>query len=341
MSTKKIKIGILGCANFAKRYGIPAFQAIENAEVVSIASRDYTKAKEWASHFGIKAEESYDALIANPDIDAVHIPLPNSLHKEWIIKAAKQGKHIICEKSIAPNFSDVQEIVNECRKNRVILYENFMCDFHPQHKEVISMIQSGIIGPTFTFKSNFGFPKMNNDNFRYSKELGGGVLNENGAYVIFMARKIFGKEPLSVTSNLYFEEVDIRGTVTLDFGDGSTALLAFSLDEVYQNNYSIWGNKGVINVHRAYSIPPDMKPDVECITNENFKEVRTKIDIKEANHFELIFSDFCDTILNKELVAEKIEGIYNSIINQAKVLEAARISTRGNRKVTIQEVDTV
>jgi NDP-hexose-3-ketoreductase len=297
---KKVRIGILGCANFAKRYAIPAFQSIDNAEVVAIASREYAKAKEWASLFAIRAEESYDSLIARDDIDAIHIPLPNSLHKEWIIKSARAGKHIICEKSIAPNFEDVKEIVEECKQNNVVLYENFMCGYHPQHARVLSMINEGVIGTMFTFRGCFGFPKMNEDNFRYSKELGGGVLNENGAYLSFMARKMFAKEPLSVTANLYTDVVDMKGTMTLDFGEGLSAFLAFSLDAVYQNNYSIWGSKGIINVNRAYSIPPDMKPDVECITNENLKETKTQIEIEPANHFTLIFSDFCHTILHKD-----------------------------------------
>src|SRR3989338_5169643 len=94
----KVKIGILGCADIAKRYGIKAFQSIDNAEVVSIASRDFAKAKEWALNFGIQAEESYDALLENRNIDAVYIPLPVGLHKEWVLKAAAAGKHIICEK---------------------------------------------------------------------------------------------------------------------------------------------------------------------------------------------------------------------------------------------------
>ena len=332
---KKVRIGILGCANFIRRLAMPAYKAIPNGEVVAIASRDYEKAKDWAREFNINPEESYDALINNPNIDAIHIPLPNSLHKEWIIKAAQAGKHIICEKSIAPNLKDVKEIVEECRKNHVVLYENFMCGYHPQHEKVLSMIKEGKIGELLTFRSLFGFPLMNKDNFRYNKELGGGVLNENGAYATFMARKIIGKEPISVMGSLSFKEVDMKGGAMLDFGDGVTALLAFSLDAVYQNNYSVWGSKGIINVNRAYSIPPDMKPDVELVINENLKETKTQIDIESVNHFELIFSDFCDTILNQN---KQTETMYDKILNQAKVLEAIRVSVQENRKVMLNEI---
>lgn len=335
---KKVRIGILGCANFVKRYAIPAFQAIPNAEIVSIASRDQAKAMAWAKEYDIPTAESYDELILNPSVDAVHVPLPNSLHKEWIIKAAKAGKHIICEKSLATSFADAKEIVETCKQNNVVLYENFMCDYHPQHQKVLDIINEGVIGNVTVFKSFFGFPKMNSDNIRYNKELGGGVLNENGAYVTFMARKMTGKEPVSVTTTSYSEVVDMRGTITLDFGNGTSALLAFDLDAVYQNNYSLWGNKGIINVNRAYSIPSTMKPEIECITNENLQEKKEEVEVSEANQFELIFSDFCETILGKEEQCDKINTTYEKILNQAKTLEAARISARENRKVNLSEI---
>lgn len=336
---KKVRIGILGCANFVKRYAIPAFQAIPNAEIVSIASRDQIKATEWAKEYNIPMAESYEELINNPNVEAVHMPLPNNLHREWIIRAAKAGKHIICEKSLATSFADAQEIVNVCKENNVVLYENFMCDYHPQHQKVLDIVNEGVIGNVSVFRSFFGFPKMNADNIRYNKELEGGVLNENGAYTTFMARKMIGKEPLSVTTTLYSEEVDMRGTITLDFGSGISALLAFDLDAVYQNNYTLWGNKGLITVNRAYSIPPTLKPEIECITNENLKEKKEQIDVPAVNQFELIFSDFCETILQAEIRPEKINSVYEKILNQAKTLEAARISARENRKVFLSEID--
>lgn len=338
---KRVRIGILGCAGVARRYAISAFQSIENAEVVCIASRDYEKAKEWALEFNIKAEESYDSLIKNRGVDAVYIPLPIGLHKEWILKAVKEGKHIICEKSLASNFYDVKEIVEECKKNKIVLYENFMCDFHPQHQKVLSMIKEGNIGKPFVFRGYFGFPMKDKDNIRYNKDLGGGSLNDAGAYTIFMARKILGNEPISVNANLYFDKeknIDMRGLAQIDFGEGVGALLAFNFDAVYQGNYSVWGSNGIINVNRAYSIPPDEKPDVEFIANENLKEIKTNIDVECANHFELIFHDFCNTILNKKVESKKIKYIYKKIIDQAKVLEAVRVSADEGRRVLLSEI---
>src|SRR5690349_18079183 len=108
---QKVRIGILGCANIAKKYTIKAFQSIDNAEIVSIASRNSDKARKFASLFSIPTHESYDLLLKNPHVDAVYIPLPPELHKEWIIKAAKSGKHVLSEKSLTTNFQSAKEIV--------------------------------------------------------------------------------------------------------------------------------------------------------------------------------------------------------------------------------------
>ncbi|MEK7090699.1 MAG: Gfo/Idh/MocA family oxidoreductase [Patescibacteria group bacterium] len=332
---KKVRIGILGCANIAAKYAIKAFNSIANAEVTAIASRDLEKANDWAGRFGIKKGTDYESLINDSDVDAVYIPLPIGLHKEWILRAAAAGKHAICEKSLAENLQAAEAIVTSCKKNGVVLYENFMCDFHPQHQKVRSLIQDGAIGAPFIFQGYFGFPLTDKDNFRFSQELGGGALNDAGAYTIFMARKIMGSEPTSVTAALFYDEekVDIKGVAILEFPNKMAAHLSFSFDAIYQNNYSVWGSKGLIKIERAYSIPPDMKPVIKLITNQNLSETITEIDAPAANHFELIFKDFCDTILNKK--AGKINKIYSNIMNQSKAMEAIRISAKEGRKVKI------
>jgi len=337
----KVKIGILGCADIAKRYAIKAFQSIDNCEVVSIASRNPVKAKEWALDFNIQAEESYDSLLNNKDIDAVYIPLPVGLHKEWALKAVAVGKHIICEKSLAEDFESVKSIVSACQSKGVVLYENFMTDFHPQHQKVLSIIENGDIGEPFIFRSFFGFPPLKKDNIRYDSKLGGGCLNDVGAHIVFMARKIFKKEPVSVMCNLINDKklgVDTGGTAVLEFSDGQAALMGFSFCSSYQNNYSVWGSKAVLNVKQAYSIRPDTKPIVELTQIQNYQEVVTQINAPSANQFEILFHDFCDTILNQENRAEKINNIYLRLLAQAKVLEAMRLSALENRMVEVKEI---
>ena len=341
--TDKVKIGILGCANIAERFTIKAFQAIGNAKVVSIASRSEEKAKSWAEKFNIPKAESYDSLIKNPEIDAIYTPLPIGLHKEWILKAARAGKHILSEKSLAPDLQSVKEIIKVCKENNVVLYENFTCDYHPQHHKVAELIKEGTIGEPHVFQSFYGFPLINNgDNFRYDKDLGGSALNESGAYQVYTVRKLFKQEPVSVTASLFMDPekcVDMRGTVMMEFDDNFMANFSFNLDAVYQNNYSVWGNKGLVKVGRAYAIAPAFKPIVEVVKNENGQESITALDIPAHNHFETIFSEFCDLVLNQENKKEKIEEKYLDILNQARALEAIRISSRENRKVQLSEIE--
>jgi len=338
---KKVRIGILGCAHIAKKSTIKAFQSINNAQVISIASRKEKKAREFASFFSIPTYESYDSLLNNSQVDAVYIPLPIGLHKEWIIKAAQSGKHVLSEKSLTTDFQSTKEIISVAKRRKVIVYENFMCDFHPQHKKVLSLIANGEIGQPFLFRGYFGIPLMNKDSFRYNKNLGGSALSEQGAYPVFMARKMLHSEPIWVEATLFYDKkngIDMNGAAQFGFKDDRIAHIAFSLDSLYQNNYSVWGKKGLINVKRAYAIPPNMKPEIELVKNDNLKESVLTIDAPAANHFELIFEDFCKTILNKKSDPEKVTSVYAKIISQAKVLEAIRISSMENRRVFIKEV---
>lgn len=338
---KKIRIGILGCANIAKKSAIYAFQAIDNAEVISIASRDKKKAKEFASFFSIPFVDSYESLLKNHQVDAVYIPLPIGLHKEWVIKAIKAGKHVISEKSLTTDFQSAKKIVKTAKAARIVLYENFICDFHPQHQKVISLINKGEIGKPFLFRSYFCIPMMDKDNFRYNKNLGGSSLYEVGWYPVFMARKILEGEPISVMAHLFYDKkkgIDMAGVAQLTFKDEETAQIAFSLDSLYQNNYSLLGTKGLINVKRAHTIPLDMKPQIELIKNEGQKELVTQIDVPAFNHFELIFEDFCKTILDNENNPRKREQIYTGLLAQAKVQEAIKISSGQKREVRLKEI---
>ena len=338
MTMKKVRIGILGCANVAAKYAIKAFQALDSAEVVAIASRDYTKAKEWGNKFGVEAVPSYEELLQRKDVDEVYIPLPIGLHEEWVLKAAAAGKHILCEKSLSGSFASVKKMVESCRGKGIVLYENFMCDFHPQHAAVKNILEQGEVGQPLVFRGYIGFPPFPESSFRYDAGLGGGSLNDAGAYTVFMARKMFG-EPISVTASLAVDgraTVDFQGSAFLEFADSKVGLLSFGFNNVYQNNYSVWGSKGKISVNRAYSVPPEMKPQVELLKNENLRETVTVLDIPAANHFELIFHDFCETVLSKD--EDKMNFMYQQLLSQAKVLEAVRISARENRKVNIGEV---
>lgn len=327
-----VRFGILGCANIAKKYAIDALKRIENVKLVAIASRDWNKAKKWAEEYGCEYE-TYDSLLLREDINAVYIPLPVSLHEEWVIKTAKAKKHILCEKSLGGSYQEVKNMINVCKENNVLLFENFTSDYHPQHEKVISLINSGIIGEERVFSSKFCFPPFKKDNIRYKSELGGGSLNDVGAYIVFMSRKIFSEEPEAVTCKFFYGDynVDIEGSFILEFSKGRRTLGFFGFNNMYQNKYSILGTEGMIAVNRAYSIPESMKPDV-ILYKQDFEK---RIDVESANQFVNTFRDFVSKLLESNIK----EADYEKLLRHAKVMEALRISARENRKVFLNEFD--
>lgn len=327
---KKFRFGVIGCSSFLKKRIIDAVLKSKYAEIISLASRDLEKAKNWSKEFKIKYSDSYESLFERKDIDAVYISLPIGLHKEWTIKAAKSGKHVLCEKSLAENFDSVKQMVNACKENKIKLYENLVCKNHPQHKKVLNMIKEDKIGEIFSFKGSYGLPPFNEENIRYKKELGGGVLNDAGTYPLSMSRFIFDKEPLSVTCTLYKDkkEVDILGGALLEFPDNKIALIDFGFKNSYQNNYSIWGSKGIIKVNSAYSISEDMSPDIDLISDFG----KEKINAEAQNQYAITFDEFCLDIL------EPRESDFEGMINQARAMEALRVSSNLKKMINVKDI---
>jgi len=203
-------------------------------------------------------ENSLKTAFKKYNFDAVYISTPIGTHKDIVILAAENKKHILCEKSLAVNLKEVEEMISICKKNNVALFEGFMYQFHTQHKYVKNLIASGEIGTPLHFQAWFGFPPINKNDFRYDKILGGGALLDAGSYTVHAARHFFDSEPIKCFSVLEDEghEVEIRGSVLLDFGKSKTAHLVFGFNNMYQNKYVIWGTLGVITLERAFALPP-------------------------------------------------------------------------------------
>lgn len=335
-NNNQIRVGILGTANIAKRYGIPALQSLPAVELVGIASRNEATAKEWAQEYGIEPE-GYDSLLARHDIDVIYSPLPVGLQEEWVLKAARAGKHIICEKSITDSLISAKRMVDACRTAEVALYENFVPEFHPQHARILDLIEEGQVGTPHVWNGAFGFPPFPPQDIRNSAALKGGALNDCGCYTVFMARKIMQDEPVAVTCTLHTDgkEVDVRGSALLEFPEGE-ALMSFGFDNLYQNRYSVWGSKGMLQTNRAFAIPPTMAPVVELITNDGSQDSRELFEIPATNQFALSFDFFCKAVAAKDVTS--FEDMYDRIIRQARVLEAMRVSAHEGRRIEISEV---
>jgi dTDP-3,4-didehydro-2,6-dideoxy-alpha-D-glucose 3-reductase len=330
---KKIRVGVLGCAEIAKRYAIPAILALPGVELVAIASRSTQKAEAWAAEFGIEAE-SYESLLERADIDVIYSPLPVGLQEEWVLKAAAKGKHVICEKSITYSLSSAQKMVQACKEAGVALYENFVPEFHPQHEAILSLINEGGIGTVRVWNGVFAFPPFAEGNIRNSSELKGGAINDCGCYTAFMARKIMQAEPIAVTCRLSLgtEDVDIAGSALFEFEQGE-ALMSFGFDHLYQNTYFVLGSKGKVETNRAFSIPPTMVPTITHVTNNGKEDARVTLDVPPANQFALSFDFFFKNVAQSD--GTGFEDMYRRILAQATVLDAMRTSAKEGKRVVL------
>lgn len=315
---KKLRVGVLGCANIAKRSVIPAIIAIPEFDLVAIASRTKEKAIEFASHFSCEAIVGYQELLNRSDIDAIYMPLPTGLHEEWVMKALEAKKHVLIEKSLAMNYDSAKKMVAKARLEDLLIMENFMFLYHGQHKFVKSLINNGEIGDIRCFRSSFGFPPLQTDNFRYNKELGGGALLDAAAYTIRASQLFLGEELTVKAANLNFNnsEVDLYGGAYLKSKTGLFSEVAFGFDNFYQCNYEIWGSKGKIIAQRAFTPGENFKP---IITLEVQGEV-FNYEVDAENHFVNILNEFKRCVLENERTDK-----YNEILNQSRLLEEIRL----------------
>jgi len=332
--TNNVKFGIIGCSDIAKRKTIPAMLNSKNVSLHMIGSRSKEKAKEWAHEFKINEFGSYDDVLENKNLDAVYISLPFSLQAEWAIKAAKKGKHILCEKSTTTSFTSAKLVVETARKNNVRILEAFMFRFHPQHKKFKELIKNGIAGDIFQFESKFGLMMKNNDGFRFNKKLGGSALNDVGCYPVCASRMFFEQEPLGVMSSLIFDKIngiDTQGSFFIVFPNNKIALGSFSYNNFYQSIYSVWGTKSSIGLKRAFAIKPDSNTYIWIKSDDGYNE----IEIPWNDQSQLMIEDFCDVITGNSKSSFDYES---DLLNQAKTLEAIRISNHERRFVKLEEI---
>lgn len=257
----KVKWGVLGVANIAVKKVIPAMQNGEWSKVTAIASRDLAKAESAAEQLKIaQAYGSYEELLADPNIEAVYIPLPNNLHVEWTIKAAVAGKHVLCEKPISMTVAEALPLLKVRNDTRVRIEEAFMVRTHPQWVATLNMIREGRIGTVRSIAGYFSYNNRDLKNIRNIRETGGGGLMDIGCYMIFFARLIFGAEPKRVVSLIDEHpetNTDILTSALLDFPAGQATFTCSTRITPYQR-IQIIGTEGRIEVQIPVNAPPDL-----------------------------------------------------------------------------------
>ncbi|MGZ5290683.1 MAG: Gfo/Idh/MocA family protein [Actinomycetota bacterium] len=285
MSADVLRWGIVSTADIGMRKVIPGIRTAARCEVVAIASRDLARAEAAASELAIgRAHGSYEDLLADPDVDAVYIPLPNHLHAEWTIAAARAGKHVLCEKPLAMTAADAERMIEACQAEGVHLMEAFMYRLHPTWEAVRELVASGRIGELRAVQSWFSYFNDDPANIRNIPEAGGGALYDIGCYSVSLSRMLFGREPVRIQGSVTRDPdmgIDVLTSGILDFPGGVATFTCSIRAEPDQRVY-VYGTRGWISVEIPFNIPPDLptrvfvtsggeppvRPDTEVLTFE-------------------------------------------------------------------------
>lgn len=255
MSSGKLRWGVLSTANIGRAAVNPAIQASSNGRLVAVASRDEARARDFARdadiprHYG-----SYEALLEDDGVDAIYIPLPNSMHREWTIRAAEHGKHVLCEKPLALSTAECREMADAARGAGVLLMEAFMYRFHPRTEALLEHVRSGAIGEVRSIRSTFTFRLTRQDNIRLDPDLGGGALMDVGCYCVNASRTVAGSEPVEVQALASWTDrnVDAELTGMLRFESGLVAHFDCALTLERRELLEIGGTDATLLVPSAF-----------------------------------------------------------------------------------------
>jgi predicted dehydrogenase len=269
---EELRWGILSTADIGRKKVVPAMKKAKRNRIVAVASREPDRAAEYATEIGIPTvHPSYEALLADPDVDAVYIPLPNHLHAEWAMTAARAKKHVLCEKPLAMNAADAARMVAVAEQEGVILAEAFMYRLHPSWQKVREIVASGGIGRLSAVQSWFGYYNDDPQNIRNIVEAGGGALYDVGCYCVNLSRMLFDGEPHRVSGSLVRDPalgVDILTSGMLEFDTGVATFTCSTRTETDQRVH-IYGTSGRISIGIPFNIPPDRPTQIYVTSGGN------------------------------------------------------------------------
>lgn len=259
--SKKVRWGLLSTANINKAL-IGPLQQSERSELVAVASRDGAKAKDYAETFNIpRAHSSYEALLADPEIDAIYISLPNLLHREWTVNAAAAGKHVLCEKPLVTTLADFDQVVTAAETHQVVIFEAFMYLHHPQTRQALSLVREGRLGNIQQINSWFHFylAPENAANIRLNATLHGGSLWDVGVYpnslaLAFASAAGSGEAPVEVYASQIVGEsgVDVAMRAQLSFANGLIAQISSGFRTPFREGAHIVGDQAMLYLEQPW-----------------------------------------------------------------------------------------
>jgi xylose dehydrogenase (NAD/NADP) len=305
---RKIRWGVLGYARIARQSVIPAILRAANSEFLAIASRDDSKLAECRAAFNArKTYRAYEELLRDPEVDAVYIPLPNSLHREWTIKAAEHGKHVLCEKPIALNTAECRDMIAACAANQVTLMEAFMYRYTTRTRKVLEVLRSGVLGEIRFISSTFRFLLANPASIKFKPELGGGALYDVGCYPVNFAGMVtdeiarsqsgnpavLGAMPESISVEcVHSGGVDLIFSALVRYPSGLIASLNCGLNAQKRIASEIVGTQGALEIPDTFF---DNAGELMLTVSDERKTIR----VEESDRYRLEVEDFADAILRE------------------------------------------
>ena len=319
MPEDAVQFGILGAGRIAARAFAPALQSATNADLAAVASRDLDRAKALG---GRRAYDSYEALLDDPEVEAVYIATHNGLHHPLTIRAVERGKHVLCEKPLACDASQCSEMVAAARAHSRHLMEGFMYRYHPQIAEARAMLDAGAIGDLRVIEASFSFLHTDETDVRCNPAWGGGSLMDVGCYCVNACRYFLGGMPGTVKAYATFHPlhgVDTSVHGVLDFGQGRYGVISCGFDGGLRNRLLLCGTQGTITLPSAFA----NRLQATTLELRTPRESRD-VPFEPADVFRLEIEDFARAVRGgPPPMLEPEEGLRN-----ARVIEALFASAR-------------
>lgn len=325
------RIGIICPSEIAFRRFLPALKEADCFEYAGVAianeeefvdatdemlAKERAKAQKFVDSYGGKIYEGYKTLIQSKDVDAIYLPLPPGLHYKWAKVAVAEGKHILVEKPCTTALNTTIDLLKDAKTKGLAAHENYMFTYHDQLDAVNAIVNSGEIGDVRLYRISFGFPMRAQNDFRYSKALGGGALLDCGGYTFKYASMLLGhtvKMKYAQSNNIEGFGVDMYGSAALVNDDGITAQVAFGMDHNYKCELEVWGSKGTLYTNRILTAPAGFVPEV--IIRKGNEEEKRNLPADDA--FKKSILHFCQCIENEEIRKEN----YQVLVRQARLVE--------------------
>jgi len=342
-TTPPLRIGILGCANIARQFARDVSPS-PAASIVAVASRQADKAAAFAAEFKIaRHHASYEALLADAGVDAIYLPLPNSLHAEWAVRAAAAGKHVLCEKPLALDGDEAQRMFAAAQQHGVMLLEAFPYYFQPQTGALLHLLHSGAIGTVRSVQASFGFTLAQPvGNIRLDAALGGGALLDAGSYPLSFIRLVMGEAPVRVVADAHWHAsgVDISTVATLHYADDRRAQLSCAMDAAIHRRAAVVGSEGILETeylnHTAepgtahpWGYLPSQLRVRRGRTNVPFDDVKTGC----GSGFRFAAEAFAKVVAERDVAA--IGRAAQASIDNARTLAALARSARTGQAVVL------